>query len=105
MLLYEINPDKEGTKYPYSEELFKEFYGRLRYYCYAYRQWNPADTIDLVKTKEDHELDGCRIWDKKGYAKLYECRFLIEVTEEESLQFTREYIDTLLDLVEYLTKE
>lgn len=105
-VLYEINPDPEGTEYKYSDELFNKFYGMLKYYSWSNKVYESVDNIDLVKTKEDHELDGCRIWDKKGcYVKIYDCKFLIEISEELLPVFTREGIDELSDLVEYLNKE
>lgn len=109
-MLYLIKHDEQPepgyhSRYKYSDGLFDYVYSKLKYVGTGHEGFTSAAEIDLVKTRKDHQDNGCRIWYKDGtYETFYECDFLFELTDKEAKEL-RVYNDpTLEDIVDYYHK-
>jgi hypothetical protein len=80
-----VYPDKDETKYKYSDGLFDWFWDKVKYYYSGSidvkhdREY--LNEVDLKQTKEDNSENGCRVWSKEGYWKYYDLTFVLEIQD------------------------
>jgi len=106
--LYRVNPDKEGTRYKYSDSLFSYFYARLRYWGEQSEFFDDPTLVqlDYAMTKKDNSENGCRIWATDGtYVKIYSQVFYMEFLDGEWARILKQSVNRSVvrvsDIVNY----
>jgi hypothetical protein len=108
--LYVVIPNNKPTRetdyirYKYSDDLFKWFYKRLKYYGFNTEKWTPC-IIHKRFTRKDNSRNGCRIFFPDGsYVKFYEVYFLMEFKNKEwekILEITKNNHVSMEDIINY----